>query len=991
MATSFEEPIGPLADLSELLYVVALHQASLEYRKDICVNAEDISLFLISRYGVQCSPEIVQEFILKDVAGKRNDSITQEGPSAGSIAIDSESMAQDMSNFLSSRFSVSIKAEDLKDLMMEEKRSSRSKDGRQTIILEQQKEEMYQNSISPKGQEALLEDVPKMDLVELVAMLMIPEFRKLELVPEESDSVYRRFEFVANAMIHDLSSFGSAEEPTSLEITSSLVRGILLRYGETTLAHDENLIDEMVKAARTGLDDEDKAFFDKNTFAKAMTHDIEQYNADSEESITTNWEDVFGSPKKDSTIAELPVTDGISFLSKPTAATIDTAAHTYFCRVQMILNWMFFVFTKMYIGDTGQAYSSPFAVSVAGMLFVGLGSIGNSLKKSHFGLSLFAMAFLVFLVVYFPLTYGLIIPDQEPLVIMRLIALFLGFLTTLARLRLIVLACMKNADLSLVSFTALKSEALIKKASAMKVARIQENAFAVHEKVSDSGAIRSYFGKALSNFSKLDLQFRKRCIRKDLRTGRVVGEDGIFFSGRLLAGNVAQAILCFVIMGVGYNYTRYVRDNWIPLEERADRVAASLDFVISLVADAVSLQEAVDAFIKMFVLFLLRVLYFLNNAGLLRLDCVLLSTFLQGFCENALFDEEDDGEFVCSLFTGAPDQLCKSMDPIFRPTTPLGKAVPIDDLLSTINVTGLVSPVSRVVSQAMSNNIAAQANILYPRDKSMVVVPVAVAAGVATLCAMTITFLFLPSITATTLKLRTGVISSVCDPKKRNLYTFGANSGTYIFGSMFWGIIASSALVGGLVGFVLFLSMWQVTAFLIMKAVTLAIGISVTLFLKWLLKRTCRSQYYRGFYRNNPLRANLTELLNESFNFATSMAFAIIRMVKLLFLAAFFVGRIDTKFLDPNVNEYLGGLVQIDIFPDYFIADILSTEAHRHPYMERLGALYLYKLKYGPKFATRAGCTWRLLFVTALMPWLQKYRFESQDIKTAPSGTVHSA
>lgn len=296
---------------------------------------------------MQCSPEIVQEFILKDVAGKRNDSITQEGPSAGSIAIDSESMAQDMSNFLSSRFSVSIKAEDLKDLMMEEKRSSRSKDGRQTIILEQQKEEMYQNSISPKGQEALLEDVPKMDLVELVAMLMIPEFRKLELVPEESDSAYRRFEFVANAMIHDLSSFGSAEEPTSLEITSSLVRGILLRYGETTLAHDENLIDEMVKAARTGLDDEDKAFFDKNTFAKAMTHDIEQYNADSEESITTNWEDVFGSPKKDSTIAELPVTDGISFLSKPTAATIDTAAHTYFCRVQMILNWMFFVFTYM--------------------------------------------------------------------------------------------------------------------------------------------------------------------------------------------------------------------------------------------------------------------------------------------------------------------------------------------------------------------------------------------------------------------------------------------------------------------------------------------------------------------------------------------------------------------------------------------------------------------------------------------------------------------
>mmetsp|Transcript_24789 Transcript_24789/g.60926 ORF Transcript_24789/g.60926 Transcript_24789/m.60926 type:complete len:1042 (-) Transcript_24789:625-3750(-) len=1028
----FEQPIGPLADLSELLYVVALHQASVEYREDVSVNAEDISLFLISRYGVQCSPENVAEFILKDIAGKRNDTILQEGGgSTESAELNQESVAQDMSIFLRSKFGVTIKAEDLKDLLVEDK-LARMKEELETAKEEPPKEEVKQgNSNSPKGEKSS-EDSPKMDLVELVAMLMIPEFRKLEVMEQKVEGEGRasvsdeNFEFCVNAMIHDLASFGSSEQP-SLELTPSTVRDLFLRYGETTLAQDNELIDEMVKVARTGLGDKDQAFLDKSTLAKALTHDIEQYDLDREDSITTNYDDVFGNPKmKNSAEAEEPQ-NAVSFVNKFTMETVDMVAHTYFCRTQMMINWLFFVFTYFaYLyyetpsftrGCPRFKYMSGWAenktqaecnivnsildwlisfglICAAGMLFVGLGSIGNNLKKTHLVPCLFAMAFLIFLTVYFPLTFGIIVPGQEPLIFMRLVALTLGSVSTIARLRLIVIACKQHVDLTSVPFTSLKSEAAIKKASAVKVAKLQENAFALHGKLTESSAIRSYFGQALTSFAKLDPQYRKRFnwddCRQDFSSGRIVNEDGVFFSGRLLSGNLAQMLLCVVIMGFGYNATKYVRDNWIPLEERANAVAESLEMVITLAADQTIVKSAVDGCLEMFVLFLLRVLYFLDNAGLLRLDCILLGTFLQSFCERAFFEDEDDGDFACSLFTSAPEQLCETMDPIFRPTTPLGKAMPLDDVASAINITSLVSPISKVVSQAMSDNIASQVNILYPRDRSMVVVPVAVAAGVATLCALIITLLFLPSITATTLKLRTGVIPSVCDPKTRTQYTFNVNSGTFIFGSMFWGILASSLLVGGIVGFILFLAMWQVTAYLIMQGVALGIGISVTLLLKWLLKRTCRTKLYRGFYRNNPLRANLAELVNESFNFATSVAFAIIRMVKLLFLAAFYVGRIDTKFLAPGANEYLGGLVYVDIFPDYFIADILSTEAHRHPYIERLGTLYLYKLKYGPTFATRAGCAWRLLFVTGLMPWLQKYRVASRRIEKEPENTENT-
>lgn len=75
--------------------------------------------------------------------------------------------------------------------------------------------------------------------------------------------------------------------------------------------------------------------------------------------------------------------------------------------------------------------------------------------------------------------------------------------------------------------------------------------------------------------------------------------------------------------------------------------------------------------------------------------------------------------------------------------------------------------------------------------------------------------------------------------------------------------------------------------------------------------------------------------------------------------------------------------MQINLtFRYYFLLllqDMLQHEAHRHPYLERIGVVYMMKLRYGDRFGNEAGTSWRLLFVYALFPWLRKYRIRGEE------------
>jgi hypothetical protein len=148
------------------------------------------------------------------------------------------------------------------------------------------------------------------------------------------------------------------------------------------------------------------------------------------------------------------------------------------------------------------------------------------------------------------------------------------------------------------------------------------------------------------------------------------------------------------------------------------------------------------------------------------------------------------------------------------------------------------------------------------------------------------------------------------------------------------------------------------------------LGLVITIVLKQTLVRSCRKRNYAGFYRTNPRAANLTSLALECWFIGLGGGVLIGRLISFLLAACFFIGRIDVPFLSTDVALF--GYA-FDYVPTCFVKDILVHEAHRHPYLERLLAMYLMKLK-KDTFCSEAGACWRQLFTVALMPWLKKLR-----------------
>lgn len=153
------------------------------------------------------------------------------------------------------------------------------------------------------------------------------------------------------------------------------------------------------------------------------------------------------------------------------------------------------------------------------------------------------------------------------------------------------------------------------------------------------------------------------------------------------------------------------------------------------------------------------------------------------------------------------------------------------------------------------------------------------------------------------------------------------------------------------------------------------LGFLITYSIKVGVLLVLRRYLFRAFFRERAALANFVSLALECWNLALTSGFMLVRSSKLLLVTAFYLGRIDTPVLAPGVGV-VGPLI-MDGYPVIFRKDLLVHEAHRHPFMERLGMMYMMKLVHREAFASRAGSCWRVLMVLVLMPWLRKYRIRS--------------
>ena len=965
MGFTFDCPIGPKADIAELLYISALHQTGpFELRQDGSILAPDIQAYLISRHGIAVSEENVKKLILSDFPS--NAFLHQNEDDMSIVENDPEGAnEQECSNgagCTSSKFSL--------------------------------------------------------DLVELLSILFIPSLLKTKSSDEPEGVTATCVAKTLNMILFDVTG---SSEPKPLTI--DLIDQILTKYGETHgLEGNEkqSFLQSMLLAATSN--ENENPMLDTDTFIKALTNDLSVYDINYLKKISSNFQDVFGNdlcscgtfdeitvmlknelqdvenshPQSTSKETDDPIR------IKRTAKGFDYIAGTYACMWHVLVVWVFFVFSYLgYIyghsvvlrrmlsrscvyekfgsfSDNGDGFRCSIETSILtwlttlililafGFSFVVIGSLGyesneeNSYSYKYWIIHVSGTILLIGATIVPPILWSFTEDGSYIILFLRIIAFTFGCTISIMRLIRYVKEVFDRIFTEGNIFAdALPSsvifESKLKQASALKVSTLQQNALSLHSELSSTGVIKAYFGQGLKHYDHLPVE--------TMRVGGIIwawkiffdktyaSVHGLWFSARALSTVVSQLIIIVFVLITGISFTQYMYNNWLPPDQVSGRI---LDFIMETTADFDIVQSAANQGVALAKQFLVEFLGISDDAGLLRLDCFSLA--------NHVVSGRDCSEnFACQLFPN-PSELCVALEQMYRP-----------------QVANLDTALGRVVSKAIEDNISKISRDYYPRERYMVVTPLIIFTIFAFITSVYLSMIIIPSLTTITLKLRNGCIPTLSN-EKFWCYHNGVVNDTFNRGTLFWGDIAASFLIGGLLGLIVFLCLWQVTFKFMILLFAMIIAVTVTSTGLWLSKRTCRNKVYKGFYRTKPFIANVQALFFECLNFALSVATVIIRLFKLVFLVFFWVGRIDQKLLSKEVEDVIITsrlIIPIDNYNDFFMTEILMIESHRHPYIETIGTMYLMKLRHQQQFATKAGNQWRILFVTALMPWMQKYRLRN--------------
>ena len=134
------------------------------------------------------------------------------------------------------------------------------------------------------------DDEECIDLTEVVAILLIPELIKAAGMPD--------MQIIGEVLGMILKDTVGSTSPRKLD--RKLISDVFTAFGEQDLVCNEDLMDEMILAASAVGEydvEEDGAgvTFDKYSFARALTSDVQSYDVNCETTLTTHYFDVFKS------------------------------------------------------------------------------------------------------------------------------------------------------------------------------------------------------------------------------------------------------------------------------------------------------------------------------------------------------------------------------------------------------------------------------------------------------------------------------------------------------------------------------------------------------------------------------------------------------------------------------------------------------------------------------------------------------------------------
>ena len=170
------------------------------------------------------------------------------------------------------------------------------------------------------------------------------------------------------------------------------------------------------------------------------------------------------------------------------------------------------------------------------------------------------------------------------------------------------------------------------------------------------------------------------------------------------------------------------------------------------------------------------------------------------------------------------------------------------------------------------------------------------AASVSIVVMICLVLLYIPSACSTIILYRCGQIPSLGSRyflKYRNAVDVAyMNTGNAIFG-----ILGSAVLFYLLIGLVIFLFTYDATEGFMIRVAVWGLGLTITVMLKVVLVKTCRTTMYKSFFRTKPKSANLSALALECWFIGLGPSVLIGRITQFLCAAVFWVSLVRLFFL----------------------------------------------------------------------------------------------